>query len=262
MNNEVSERLEDIKEAIMAEALEEIRTLYSHERYHNPEHSALVHHNALRLAEALPPDQQLTLKEMALLELVATAHDVRYNHDPRHPDYHGQNEMEAAMWLVEKMQQHPDIFDRTDCVIAHHAILSTYAKPMPGRRPDGWSDETTIQQNSFIPRAAPDHLIGRLLCDADLSGLGSSWEIYNETSSGYYLELYPDGGTLNNWIDYLNLQQLLLENRVYYTGVAQEMYQENLRMNLLRTKSILADESLISSSHETILRLAANKKKL
>jgi hypothetical protein len=255
------DQLSTATDQIVAQAIEEIRTMYQRERYHNVEHSTFVHTEAMILAEALPLEYKLTQKERALLMIVSATHDVRYDHNPRVATYNGENEKEAAAWVAEQMRAHPETFDANDIDTAVYAILATRARPHPARTSTGWEPTTTIQQNVGESGKPPLHIVAQLLCDADLAGLGSPWETQQDTMTGYYLELNPEGGTLETWREYLHLQQLLLQNRSYFTAVAQGRYGPHTLENMAKIQTILRNPSDLEQTYKKMLNRAAQNRK-
>lgn len=233
--------LQVVTHQIVEAALGEIRTRYTKERYHNPEHTGMVVAEAVELGKNLESQYRLSEKERCLLQLAAAAHDVRYDKNPRLPGYDGENEKDSAGWIETHMRAHyPDIFNEADIQMVRTAVLATRARPHPSYNPEtGWSAETTIQQNVGEGGSAPTHLIAQLLCDADLSGFGRPWDTYTDTMTGYYLELNPNGGTEKTWRAYLEFQNILLTNRRYFTQVARDRYGQNLLENIGKTTHIL-----------------------
>ena len=204
--------------AICDRAFEKIQNDYAELPYHNLSHTELVLQSALQLAE----DRGLPESERELLTLAACAHDVIQDRNPLSSDYNADNEQKSGEWLVSQMKQHPEAFGGNDLRRAPIIINATYVK----HREDG------LHQS-----AQSGHQLSELLCDADLSALGSPWDIYEKKMKAYYKELHPNG-TPEDWKNYLKLQVSILLQHHYYTKEAQERFY-HLRDNAERVEKML-----------------------
>lgn len=173
--------------------------------YHNIDHTLQV----LEAAEVIGRHEGLNEHDLLLVRTGALLHDIGYVSGP---DGH---EQRSCLWAREHLPEYGYGQEAIDSIC-------------------------TIIESTRVPQNPPDHL-SEVVCDADLSNLGSIW--YDEGSERMrreYSVTKPEK-TDAQWLDE---QIRFLSDRTFFTEAARRMFDEQKQLNLERLKDRKRSSSL------------------
>ncbi len=166
--------------------------------FHNLEHVRNVVDATLTIAE----DYELTNTELEILQLAAWFHDVGYNEKP---EGHEQRGASIARVFLESKG-----YDEVNIQRVEQAILATK------------------------PSAEPTTLIDRILCDADLSHLGSL--LYWDQCSRLRQELAVTQGKIMSEKDWFDFELHFMSNHEYHTERARALLEDQKEKHIRQLK--------------------------
>ncbi len=191
------------KDIIVDEAGAYVESFY--ERHISPD---FVYHNfdhvqeVLRAAEDLAGSYELADKELEILRLAALFHDTGYS---RGPDNHEQLSCKHAREFLKKYQYpEEDVQSVLNCILA-----------------------TRMDRQ-------PQNLLEEILCDADMSHLGS--KTYWDRCGKVRQELNLTQHVLMSEKEWIDFELTFMATHEYYTDAAKERYEERKQKHIKQLK--------------------------
>lgn len=177
--------------------------------YHNTGHAEDVAREALALALC----DRRSVRDLELLALASTYHDIGYLYR------YDRNEAFAAAILEQAMRDYGGYTDE-EVTACKTMIMGTVVKPHP--------------QGGLLQSVAEGDILGGYLADADLGNLGN--ETFTAQSNSLFNELVIHGkipaDTPEARMAFGKGSLLLLKNHTYYTRAAQVLRQPHKMKNL------------------------------
>jgi predicted metal-dependent HD superfamily phosphohydrolase len=184
--------------------------------FHNLEHMRNVADAVLSIAEGY----DLTAKEFEILQLAAWFHDVGYGEGPKG---HEERSTRIARDFLEK-----ENYDEISIQRVERAILSTKRS------------------------SAPTTLIDQILCDADVSHLGSL--LYWDQCGRLRQELAVTQGIIMSEKEWFDFELHFMQQHEYYTEVARKQFedlkQKHIRQLRKRRLKLYPDELEIAKRNK------------
>ena len=193
--------------------------------YHDYQHTRDV----VEAVKLIGEGYALSPKEIEILQLAAWFHDT--GHDQGSNNHEERSAVLARKYLLERDYSEEDLQTIEACIIA-----------------------TKID-------AEPNNLLEQIICDADLSHLGS--KLYWDRCWRVRQELMLTTGqamTEKEWVDF---ELSFLENHQYYTQVAQEFYDKRKRKYIkqLKKHKLRLDPETVEILEEVEAKGKGKKKK-
>jgi predicted metal-dependent HD superfamily phosphohydrolase len=176
--------------------------------YHNGRHSLDVEQAAVAIGIRAVANGKITHKSTTLLEIAPPFHDIEQGLGS------GANEIESADIAVEQMED-TGAFEVWEIEAVNQMILSTITTFVDG-----------VMKQSADAEGLDDEMVYlcRIMADADLATLGAPWETYWNRVEGLQLELLGEDPTAEARRTFLEGQLRLLQNHVFFTDEARELY--------------------------------------